>query len=261
MERELFGKKLADLRKQKGLTQKEVAECLHVTDKAVSKWERGINYPDITLIQPLADCLSVPVEELLAGTPEELNQPAKIVESCVAVAQEETTREKWQSFFKGLVIPLVLLLLNISICVSMWRQALQGQIARAPVYFESPSAVVEKLGQGTDMSFAHSGKSETAEGQTLSLDFHHNYLCGSSQPDTFTLEDGAIHLKTKIKAGEAKLMLLDDKGTLYYYEQLEEGEKIIPLPNGAYQISVCGYWFSGDIWLDINERDETSDHI
>lgn len=255
MERDLFGKRLAALRKEKGLTQKEVAEALHVTDKAVSKWERGINFPDITLLQPLADCMGVPVAQMLTETLNPLEQPAKIVESCVAVAKEETAREKWLSFFKGMVIPLLILLVNAAVWVTMWQKELQGQIDRAPIYFASPSAVVQKLGQGTDMAFAHSSKAETAEGLTLDMDFHHNYLCGSSQPDEFWLEDGAIHLTVTPKKGEAKLMLLDENGELCYFEKLEAGETTISLPDGKYQISICGYWFSGDVSLEVNERE------
>lgn len=41
------GERIAELRKKQGLTQKELASKVHVTDKAVSKWERGLNFPDI----------------------------------------------------------------------------------------------------------------------------------------------------------------------------------------------------------------------
>ena len=60
-----FGIFLAELRKRKGWTQKELAERLNVTDKAVSKWERGLGFPDIKLIEPLAGLLEVSVLELI----------------------------------------------------------------------------------------------------------------------------------------------------------------------------------------------------
>lgn len=59
------GNKIATLRKQQGLTQKGLAEKLQVTDKAVSKWERGLNFPDIALLERLADALETSVVELL----------------------------------------------------------------------------------------------------------------------------------------------------------------------------------------------------
>lgn len=46
-----------------GLTQRELAERLHVTNKAVSKWECGLSYPDVTLLEPLASALELRVEE------------------------------------------------------------------------------------------------------------------------------------------------------------------------------------------------------
>ncbi|MBR7071689.1 MAG: helix-turn-helix domain-containing protein [Clostridia bacterium] len=57
------------LREQKGLTQNALAEKLGVSDKAVSKWETGKGYPDITLLEPLAACLHVSLTELLSGEP------------------------------------------------------------------------------------------------------------------------------------------------------------------------------------------------
>ncbi len=48
------GNQIAWLRKAKGWTQKKIAEQLHVSVSAVSKWERGLNYPDLSLMEPLA---------------------------------------------------------------------------------------------------------------------------------------------------------------------------------------------------------------
>ena len=60
------GKTIAALRKEKGMTQKDLAQLLHVTDKAVSKWERGINFPELGLMEPLATALDTSVVHLLA---------------------------------------------------------------------------------------------------------------------------------------------------------------------------------------------------
>ena len=61
------GAMIRQLREEKGLTQAELAEKLHVSDKSVSKWETGRGYPDISLIQPLAGALGISVTELLDG--------------------------------------------------------------------------------------------------------------------------------------------------------------------------------------------------
>ena len=65
IDKEQFGALVSQLRKEKGLTQKEVAQQLFISDKAVSKWERGLSVPDIALLIPLADLLDVTVTELL----------------------------------------------------------------------------------------------------------------------------------------------------------------------------------------------------
>lgn len=62
-----FGKTIVQLRKEKGFTQKELADRLNVSDKAVSRWETGKNYPDIETLQQLAAVLDVSVNDLLSG--------------------------------------------------------------------------------------------------------------------------------------------------------------------------------------------------
>ena len=54
-----LGNTISKLRKEKNMTQQELAEKLNITDKAVSKWERGLSYPDITSISKLAKILDV----------------------------------------------------------------------------------------------------------------------------------------------------------------------------------------------------------
>lgn len=66
MDAEKVGKRIAELRKEQGLTQKELASKLHITDGAVSKWERGINFPDLSLMEPLATALGTSVIQLLS---------------------------------------------------------------------------------------------------------------------------------------------------------------------------------------------------
>ena len=65
MDAEKFGAFIAAARKEKNMTQKALAEKLHVTDKAVSRWERGLGFPDIHTIEPLAEALGVSLLELL----------------------------------------------------------------------------------------------------------------------------------------------------------------------------------------------------
>ena len=70
-----FGKFIVRKRREKALTQRELAEQLYVTESAVSKWERGVSYPDITLVVPLCRALDVTEHELIAGA-EDVQQRA-----------------------------------------------------------------------------------------------------------------------------------------------------------------------------------------
>ena len=67
MEKDKMGQYIAQCRKRRGMNQKELAGLLHVTEQAVSRWERGVGYPEITLLIPLAQTLHVSVAELMEG--------------------------------------------------------------------------------------------------------------------------------------------------------------------------------------------------
>ena len=67
MKKQTFGTMIATMRKENGMTQLELAEKMGVTDKAVSKWERDLSFPDINSIPKLADIFNVTVDELMQG--------------------------------------------------------------------------------------------------------------------------------------------------------------------------------------------------
>ncbi len=65
MSNKTIGEMISSLRKEKGMTQSDLAEKMNVTDKAVSKWERNLSCPDVNSISKLAEVLGTTVEELL----------------------------------------------------------------------------------------------------------------------------------------------------------------------------------------------------
>ena len=67
MDRYVTGDVIRALREKKGLTQEELAQRIFVSGKAVSKWETGKGYPDVSLLEPLAAALGISVIELLSG--------------------------------------------------------------------------------------------------------------------------------------------------------------------------------------------------
>lgn len=93
MDKEKVGGLIRELRKERQMTQKELAQQLHVTDKAVSKWERGLSFPDITLMERLAELLGVSIYELMCGERKREEQ----VERCqVDVVLTDTVQEAYK---------------------------------------------------------------------------------------------------------------------------------------------------------------------
>ncbi len=70
MDKQTLGTKIAALRKEKRMTQSNLAEKMGVTDKAVSKWERDLSCPDINSVPQLAEVLGVSVDELMQAKTE-----------------------------------------------------------------------------------------------------------------------------------------------------------------------------------------------
>lgn len=92
MDNQKFGRFIRDLRKKANMTQKELGEKLNVTDKAVSKWERGLGFPDITIINLLAETFGITASEVLNA---EIGKKDIIdVEKAVQEAVEKVTKEK-----------------------------------------------------------------------------------------------------------------------------------------------------------------------
>lgn len=103
IDKERFGQFLAEERKRRGLTQKELAQRLFVSDKAVSKWERGLSLPDVALLIPLGKELGVTVTELLEGRRLEtsagmgMEKVEHLVKQALSLSAEtpEPERENW----------------------------------------------------------------------------------------------------------------------------------------------------------------------
>ena len=77
MSNKTLGEMISSLRKEKNMTQNDLAEKMNVTDKAVSKWERNLSCPDVNSIPKLAEILGVSVEELLNAQTKKENNTAK----------------------------------------------------------------------------------------------------------------------------------------------------------------------------------------
>ena len=115
LDKRKFGAFVAQLRKEKGWTQKELAERLLISDKAISKWETATTIPDTGLLIPLADILGVTVTELLTGEriDKEPMMPEKvedIVKTAIAYNEAAPTRAWKEKGPWGIVYALCCLL-------------------------------------------------------------------------------------------------------------------------------------------------------
>jgi transcriptional regulator with XRE-family HTH domain/DNA-directed RNA polymerase subunit RPC12/RpoP len=111
-----IGKFIADCRKEKGLTQWQLAEKLGITDKAISKWERGIAMPDTSIMLELSDILGISVNELLNG--EKLNMEnnnQKNEQLLLDMAKEIERKNKtiWSAMWTLMTISIIGLLAGI----------------------------------------------------------------------------------------------------------------------------------------------------
>ena len=114
MNQKKIGEFIASKRKAKNITQKNLAEQLNITDKAVSKWECGKGMPDHSLLQPLCDILEININELLCGeqiSSEDYNQKAE--ENMVSLIETASTANKKakQHTIKSFLLIIILLFL------------------------------------------------------------------------------------------------------------------------------------------------------
>ena len=108
------GKLIAEARKNKGMTQMDLAEKMNISDRTVSKWERGKGFPDVSLILPLSEALDLSVTDILSGelttdkVPEDKEREKIIFEKITGIVKEKRTRKK---IIGGLIAILVLLII------------------------------------------------------------------------------------------------------------------------------------------------------
>ena len=113
MDASYTGNKILQLRKQKNMTQKELADLLSVTDKAVSKWERGLNFPDLLTMEKIAKIFDTSVVELL-GIEDYSNRQVASEITDLANSEKQTLLKiirsrGWQTIIVGTVVYLILI--------------------------------------------------------------------------------------------------------------------------------------------------------
>ncbi|MBR2274888.1 MAG: helix-turn-helix transcriptional regulator [Lachnospiraceae bacterium] len=116
MDQQKIGQFIQELRKERGLTQKELADAIDISDKTVSKWETGNGLPDISSLLPLCRALGINVNELLSGQripPADYSEKAEENMMNLLKENEGTKKQSRKQYITGIVLLAVCLLLLI----------------------------------------------------------------------------------------------------------------------------------------------------
>lgn len=135
-----IGLLIQSLRKEHGWTQQELAEKIGVSDKAVSKWERGLGCPDISLIRDLAEVLEVSVSEILAGKIIKGQIPEKEMGVITTEAIELFSGEAKKSLMikAGIIISALAIALVALVVVNLVSDA--KEVTKDELYYEFEEA-------------------------------------------------------------------------------------------------------------------------
>lgn len=145
IDKEKFGAFVAQLRKEQSMTQKELAARVYVSDKAVSKWERGLSMPDITLLIPLSQILGVTVTELLECQRMEQaamdsDQVEKLMHKVITYSEETPAerqrRRRQEAILFGVSLAVVVLeILGLRVIGHNWEKIGLNLLIYEPLFF------------------------------------------------------------------------------------------------------------------------------
>ena len=135
MDANKFGCFVADRRKELNMTQKDLAAKIHVTDKAVSRWERGLGFPDINTIEELAEALNVSITELMTSEKADSEKTDAVVSDVIHVAKEDINERQKTILYSFAATTAFLSVLHVLLNID-WNSKGIG------MYFEFPMIAV-----------------------------------------------------------------------------------------------------------------------
>ena len=108
-----------EARKMLKMTQKDLADKLYVSDKAVSKWERGLCFPDISVLIPLTEILNISLYDLLRGEKVNNKEVEETLKNTINYSNSEINRKKKKYITISLIIIFIIVLISIMSVVFM----------------------------------------------------------------------------------------------------------------------------------------------
>ena len=255
MNKERLGNFISGERRNLGLTQRDLAAALHVTDKAVSKWERGLSYPDVTLLEPLAQELDLTVEELMACRRQavaEQKGAEETMRNLLDISRDGVRKERRRSWQR---LAAVLVLLAVTAAVVAWTKIMVPEDGyysiilketvngRNYIYVEDRGHLI-RLKCGDDVDFgALTLRDERGDTISYKMDYQWNRLTrtgtvsacedtgvtvlGSTMDATFEGDSGSVPLLF----GYTSVQYLRDG---YYPDPYAESENLVFLCDVRY---------------------------
>ena len=177
MDAKKFGTFVAQMRKENNMTQADLAEKIHVTDKAVSRWERGLGFPDINTIEPLAEALGLTMHELMKQekskaetiTREEANEA---VENAISMAEMQR-KKLMKRVFKWVSVPVIIL-----VAIMAFHLVVTGFTRRSDVFMldysatEHTGVVTMHVGVMSSVGYVRSMKNVSDDPTVAQIEFY-----------------------------------------------------------------------------------------
>lgn len=126
---------ISDARKNMNMTQKELADKLYVSDKAVSKWERGLCFPDISVLIPLTEILNISLYDLLRGERMKKSEVEETLKNTISYSNSELKRNKKKyTIISSIIILGVVILSVLSLIFISKNNDIGGIVDRDAIY-------------------------------------------------------------------------------------------------------------------------------
>lgn len=212
-----FGEKIAELRKEKGLSQKELGDILGVSNKAVSKWETGEAVPQMKTILKISDYFSVDANELLTGTKYDASKQRQIEINSQAVDALQSENEKLRTDLAGVKkSKRKIAVISMILCVLCLMVALI--IGLSSVEKDNVNNNVKDMGvENTSIEFLGEVFVPISEFEKQAFDYEKKYSYDTEKTAVFTNPNGEEEDIVILLAGTDKYIKVMQNSKSYIY--------------------------------------------
>ena len=228
-----IGQYIADKRKEAGLTQRQLAEQLNMSDKSVSKWERGVCLPNVSVYKELCDILGISINEFLAG--EDITEENIVQKSEDTLMQVATDGDHRVRLMKRIiaVLSVIAFVAAFALGHALYRYFTQPRNYIVPVAKDSAQMKTAELLAGADGAYLYRYVTgERFETLTVYVSEYHDGELVSKETlgwigydGTDSPSEGMIAVVPDFETFTVKLVVADDSSKLSTDLQILEGVK------------------------------------